>query len=160
MTLWAANEEAIFKLPEAMKQLMEHDDTLYSADDADLIMWLCAVGVDTQPAEGILNELDVNIVEQEPSEEPSRRWREKVITPSKKKTDGQVGPLQKKAWRKERQKIMSTPRTLGKEVKPSFMINEDKHYVYSVLTLNLPNGVSSVRTKTGGHTSIYEPLWG
>ena len=33
LTLYASNEEAIFKLPEAMKHPMEHDDTSCSIND-------------------------------------------------------------------------------------------------------------------------------
>ena len=41
MTLRTGDEEAIFKLLEAMKHPMEHDDTSYSIDDIGLIIYGC-----------------------------------------------------------------------------------------------------------------------
>ena len=38
MTLHTDDEEAIFKLPEAMKLPMEDDDTFYSINDTDLFI--------------------------------------------------------------------------------------------------------------------------
>ena len=38
MTLQASDDEAIFKLLEAMKHPTKHDDTLYSINDTDLII--------------------------------------------------------------------------------------------------------------------------
>ena len=89
MTLWAGDEEAIFKLPEAMKHPMEHNDTSYSIDDIDLIICDCVQEVlALNPLEEYLDELDDNKVERELPEEPPKRQREKVITLLKKKIDG------------------------------------------------------------------------
>ena len=100
MTLQASDKEVIFKLPEAMKHPMEHDNTSYSIDDINLIICDCEQEMlALNPLEEYLNELDDSKVERKPWDEPPRKQQEKVVISLKKKTDGQEGPPWKIAWK-------------------------------------------------------------
>ena len=106
MTLRASDEEAIFKLPEAMKHPIKHDDTSYSDDDTNLIICDCVQEVlALNLLEKYQDAIDVKKVKHAGA---LRGVTKKVMIESctllKKKSNSQEGPPWKNARRNVCQK--------------------------------------------------------
>ena len=104
MTLRVGEEEVIFKLPEAMKHTLDHDDSLYFTDETDMIISDCVQEVlALNPLDEYLEELDHKEDKGETHTPPTLKPSptRKKTTPRKGKTQGkgQVASV-KTVWSK------------------------------------------------------------
>ena len=162
MTLRVGEEEVIFKLQEAMKHTLDHDDSPYFTDETDMIISDCVQEVlASNTLDEYLEELDHKEDKGEAHTPPTLKppLTRKKTTPPKEKAQGkgQVASM-KRVWSKvpeKKKKGIDLTLSPPKEVDKLFFNGQGKFSIFSCLSLNLPSGNSCFGK--GSHSSPFDP---
>ena len=150
----------MFKLPEAMRHSMDHEDIYHSMDNTNMIVYNCMQEVlAVDPFEEYLgklsNEKEANKQDSPREHSEEVQLEEGIIFSRKEKVKEKRPPLRKSKWKKvDQSKKDNRTSTLNKVTK-ALMINQGEQAIHSSLGFDLFGDNFRGKTKEGLH--LFKP---